>query len=59
MRLRESRKDLIGAAMAGTGKIIMEADAEVSEAIDFAEYYPFSAETFSRLESLDQREHEI
>ncbi|MBA4369450.1 MAG: aldehyde dehydrogenase, partial [Desulfobacterium sp.] len=55
MCLRESRKDLIGAAMAGTGKIITEADAEVSEAIDFAEYYPFSAETFFRLEGVECR----
>jgi RHH-type transcriptional regulator, proline utilization regulon repressor / proline dehydrogenase / delta 1-pyrroline-5-carboxylate dehydrogenase len=55
MRLRESRKDLVGSAMAGTGKIITEADAEVSEAIDFAEYYPFSAETFSRLEGVECR----
>ncbi|RJP78747.1 MAG: aldehyde dehydrogenase family protein [Desulfobacteraceae bacterium] len=55
MHLRESRKDLIGAAMAGTGKIITEADVEVSEAIDFCEYYPFSAEAFSRLEGVECR----
>ena len=37
--LRKSRADLIGAMVADTGKIISEADVEVSEAIDFAEYY--------------------
>ncbi len=40
--LRRSRGDLIGAAAANTGKVFTEADVEVSEAIDFAEYYPFS-----------------
>ena len=38
-RLREKRGDLIGAMIADTAKTIPEADAEVSEAIDFAEYY--------------------
>jgi len=37
--LRDKRADLIGAMVADTGKIITEADGEVSEAIDFAEYY--------------------
>ncbi|HEX2583190.1 MAG TPA: proline dehydrogenase family protein [Chlamydiales bacterium] len=36
---RERRGELIGAMMMDTGKIIVEADPEVSEAIDFAEYY--------------------
>jgi RHH-type proline utilization regulon transcriptional repressor/proline dehydrogenase/delta 1-pyrroline-5-carboxylate dehydrogenase len=53
MFLRESRNELIGAAMANTGKIITEADVEVSEAIDFAEYYPFSAEAFSKLDGIE------
>jgi RHH-type proline utilization regulon transcriptional repressor/proline dehydrogenase/delta 1-pyrroline-5-carboxylate dehydrogenase len=38
-RLREARGELIGATMADGGKSIREADAEVSEAVDFAEYY--------------------
>lgn len=38
-KLRERRGELIGAMMADGGKIILEADPEVSEAIDFAEYY--------------------
>ena len=38
-KLRERRNDLIGAMMRDGGKTIVEADPEVSEAIDFAEYY--------------------
>ncbi|MBM3184246.1 MAG: aldehyde dehydrogenase family protein, partial [Chlamydiae bacterium] len=37
--LRERRGELIGAMMLEAGKTILEADPEVSEAIDFAEYY--------------------
>jgi RHH-type proline utilization regulon transcriptional repressor/proline dehydrogenase/delta 1-pyrroline-5-carboxylate dehydrogenase len=47
IELRRSRGDLIGAAAANTGKIFTEADPEVSEAIDFLEYYPFSAKAFT------------
>ncbi len=52
MQLRKARGDLIGAAAANTGKIFIEADVEVSEAIDFAEFYPFSARAFDRLETI-------
>lgn len=38
-KMREKRGDLIGVMMADGGKSILEADPEVSEAIDFAEYY--------------------
>lgn len=41
-KLRAGRGDLIGAAAANTGKLFPESDPEVSEAIDFAEYYPYS-----------------
>ena len=37
--LRIARGDLIGAAMADAGKTILESDPEVSEAIDFVEFY--------------------
>ncbi len=47
MELRQARGDLIGAAAANTGKVFTEADVEVSEAIDFAEFYPFSTRTFT------------
>jgi RHH-type transcriptional regulator, proline utilization regulon repressor / proline dehydrogenase / delta 1-pyrroline-5-carboxylate dehydrogenase len=50
--LRKARGDLIGAAAADTGKLFSEADVEVSEAIDFAEYYPFSARAFTDVETL-------
>ncbi|MFP5212028.1 MAG: proline dehydrogenase family protein, partial [Acidobacteriota bacterium] len=46
MEIRKARGDLIGAAAANTGKLFTEADVEVSEAIDFAEYYPYSAKIF-------------
>ena len=42
-----SRGDLIGAAAANTGKVFTESDSEVSEAIDFAEYYLFRPNIFS------------
>lgn len=37
--LRKARGDLIGAMVSDGGKSLLEADPEVSEAIDFAEYY--------------------
>ncbi|MBU3917072.1 bifunctional proline dehydrogenase/L-glutamate gamma-semialdehyde dehydrogenase, partial [bacterium] len=43
--IRLARGELIGAA-ATTGKIFTEADVEVSEAVDFAEYYPYSMKAF-------------
>ncbi len=53
--LRKARGDLIGAASANTGKIFSEADVEVSEAIDFAEYYPYSARKICDIDTLDLR----
>ena len=41
--LRRGRADLMGAAMADGGKILTESDAEVSEAVDFVEFYRRSA----------------
>ncbi len=52
VELRRARGDLIGAAAANTGKIFTEADVEVSEAVDFAEYYPFSARGFTELSGI-------
>lgn len=45
-QLRISRGDLIGVAAANTGKVFAEGDIEVSEAIDFAEFYPYSGRAF-------------
>jgi RHH-type proline utilization regulon transcriptional repressor/proline dehydrogenase/delta 1-pyrroline-5-carboxylate dehydrogenase len=50
--LRRSRGDLIGSAAANTGKVFPEADVEVSEAIDFAEYYPLSTAAFADIDHL-------
>ncbi|MCA9132301.1 MAG: bifunctional proline dehydrogenase/L-glutamate gamma-semialdehyde dehydrogenase [Planctomycetales bacterium] len=41
--LRDRRADLMGAAMADGGKTISESDPEVSEAIDFVEFYALTA----------------
>lgn len=49
VKLKAARGDLIGASAAGTGKIFTEADPEISEAVDFAEYYPHSAKTFESI----------
>lgn len=43
-RLREQRGELIATVLRDGGKRVQEADAEVSEAIDFAEYYRHSYE---------------
>ncbi len=42
--MRERRGDLIGAAMLDGGKTFAEADPEVSEAIDFVEFYPLTVQ---------------
>jgi RHH-type proline utilization regulon transcriptional repressor/proline dehydrogenase/delta 1-pyrroline-5-carboxylate dehydrogenase len=44
--IRKARGDLIGAAAATTGKVFTEADPEVSEAVDFAEFYPPAARAY-------------
>jgi len=38
-KMREKRADLVGVMMKDGGKSIYETEAEISEAIDFAEYY--------------------
>ncbi|HSJ01406.1 MAG TPA: bifunctional proline dehydrogenase/L-glutamate gamma-semialdehyde dehydrogenase, partial [Verrucomicrobium sp.] len=42
--LRSARGDLMAAALAHTGKVLAESDPEVSEAIDFVEFYAQSAQ---------------
>jgi RHH-type proline utilization regulon transcriptional repressor/proline dehydrogenase/delta 1-pyrroline-5-carboxylate dehydrogenase len=46
--LRAARGELIGAAMADAGKTILESDPEISEAIDFVEFYARCALDLSR-----------
>ena len=46
--VRARRGDLIGVAAAELGKVFTETDVEVSEAIDFLEYYSHAVRTFER-----------
>jgi RHH-type transcriptional regulator, proline utilization regulon repressor / proline dehydrogenase / delta 1-pyrroline-5-carboxylate dehydrogenase len=50
--LRIKRSDLIGSMVADGGKTVPEADAEVSEAVDFAEYYRRNLEEITCLEDI-------
>ena len=43
---RKARADLMGAALANAGKTLAESDPEVSEAIDFVEFYADNARWF-------------
>ncbi len=52
MELRKKRGDFLGAAAADTGKVFTETDVEVSEAVDFAEFYPFSVHQFDAIETV-------
>lgn len=47
--VRESRADLMGIAMAEGGKILSESDPEVSEIIDFLEFYSRTAACFQMM----------
>ncbi|MBW2279530.1 MAG: proline dehydrogenase family protein [Deltaproteobacteria bacterium] len=47
--IRESRADLMGLALAEGGKTLPESDPEVSEAVDFCEFYARSAESLDAL----------
>ncbi len=51
-RLRRQRANLIGSMVADTGKTVYEADIEVSEAIDFVEYYRRNAEEVGMLQDI-------
>ncbi|MCS7471094.1 proline dehydrogenase family protein [Stieleria sp. ICT_E10.1] len=44
--MRARRGELIGAMMIDGGKLISEADPEVSEAIDFTEFYPLTVRPY-------------
>ncbi len=51
-KLREKRGDLIAALVMDGGKTVSEADPEVSEAIDFAEYYRRQMEKMSLMRDI-------
>jgi RHH-type proline utilization regulon transcriptional repressor/proline dehydrogenase/delta 1-pyrroline-5-carboxylate dehydrogenase len=51
--MRIARGDLMGAALANGGKTLAESDPEVSEAVDFLEFYAECARYFSDLPGLE------
>ena len=51
--LRKQRADQLGSMIGDAGKSLIEADVELSEAIDFAEYYRRSMRQFSALKDLE------
>jgi len=51
--VRKSRSDLIGIAAAEVGKVFSETDVEVSEAIDFLNFYPYSVEKINNLSGVE------
>lgn len=53
--LRVRRGDLIGAMLAEGGKTVTEADPEVSEAIDFCEFYPLTAKYWDEFPTISTR----
>jgi RHH-type proline utilization regulon transcriptional repressor/proline dehydrogenase/delta 1-pyrroline-5-carboxylate dehydrogenase len=53
--LRVARGDLMGAALADGGKTLMESDPEVSEAIDFLEFYRDTARWWQTMPTLEAR----
>lgn len=50
--LRKARGTLMWAALANCGKTLAESDPEVSEAVDFVEFYRTTARSFFELESV-------
>jgi RHH-type proline utilization regulon transcriptional repressor/proline dehydrogenase/delta 1-pyrroline-5-carboxylate dehydrogenase len=53
--IRVARGDLMGAAMADGGKTVLESDPEVSEAVDFVEFYTQTAEYFHHCDGAQAR----
>ena len=51
--IRNRRGDLIGAAMCDGGKTVLQSDPEVSEAVDFVEFYSLTAEYFEQLPGVE------
>ena len=53
--LRKARGDLMGAALANGGKTLAESDPEVSEAVDFLEFYRDTARWWQEMPTLRAR----
>jgi RHH-type transcriptional regulator, proline utilization regulon repressor / proline dehydrogenase / delta 1-pyrroline-5-carboxylate dehydrogenase len=51
--IKVARGDLIGIAAAEVGKVFTETDVEVSEAIDFLNFYPYSVAKISNLTGVE------
>ena len=49
---RKQRADFIGIAAAEVGKVFSESDVEVSEAIDFLNFYPYSVRAIEALDGI-------
>jgi RHH-type proline utilization regulon transcriptional repressor/proline dehydrogenase/delta 1-pyrroline-5-carboxylate dehydrogenase len=52
-RIREKRADLMGIALAEGGKVLLESDPEVSEAVDFCELYARNTKYFADLPGVE------
>src|SRR5208282_795491 len=53
--IRKARADLLGAALASGGKTLSESDPEVSEAVDFLEFYRDSARWWQEMPAIKAR----
>lgn len=53
LEFKKSRADLVGIAAAEVGKVFSETDVEVSEAIDFLNFYPYSAKKMGDLNGME------
>ncbi len=53
IKVRENRDNLIGVAAAEVGKVFSDVDVEVSEGIDFIEFYAHSSRYFDDFENLE------
>lgn len=53
---QKKRADLIGIAAAEVGKVFSETDVEVSEAIDFLNFYPYSVKMLQNLNGITLKE---
>jgi len=51
--LRRARGDLMGAALINGGKLLTESDPEVSEAVDFVQFYAASVRALTALSSVE------
>ncbi|PHS58321.1 MAG: 1-pyrroline-5-carboxylate dehydrogenase [Sulfurimonas sp.] len=51
-KFKQKRHDLIGIAAAEASKVFTETDVEISEAIDFLNFYPYSVKRLSKLSSI-------